>query len=218
MSPTLRSDQLIWLADSLPTSNFPDVTEKILGDFFQRLEEFRDDLQKLEARDFERILPRSRETPTHYKWHMLTAPDRSFTVWLHEYKPRASRSSGYAQTIHNHRYPMSALVLTGGYQCTKYRVEKSHGDDDRASIQVITGWQLGGGSVYSMRENEFHSVTQIEDGTMSLLVQGRPSRPYSVSVDASSRRTSCHFPIEGRLDRLRSCLTTDHRRVHHAGS
>src|ERR1700761_1824662 len=217
MSPTLRSDQLTWLADSLPTSNFPEVTEKILGDFFEQLENFRDDLQQLEERDFERILPRSRETPTHYKWHMLTAPDRSFTVWLHEYKPAASRSAGYAQTIHNHRYPMSALVLAGGYQCTKYAVEKGHGDD-QARIQGITEWQLAGGSVYSMRENEFHSVTRIEDGTMSLLVQGRPSRPYSVSVDARSRRASCHVPIEGRLDHLRSCLTTAHRRVHHAES
>jgi hypothetical protein len=217
VSPTLRSRQLTWLADSLPTSNFPEVTEKILGDFFERLDDFRDDLQNLEERDFERMLPRSRETPTHYKWHMLTAPDRSFTVWLHEYKPRATRSSGYAQTIHNHRYPMSALVLTGGYQCTKYGVDRSHGDD-RASIQVINGWQLAGGSVYSMQENEFHSVTQIADGTMSLLVQGRPSQPYSVSVDASSRRTSYHVPIEGRLDHLRSSLTMNHRRVHHAGS
>lgn len=217
MSMALPSGQLTWLADSLPTSNFPEVTEKILRDFFERLEDFRDDLQKLEERDFERILPRSRETPTHYKWHLLTAPDHSFTVWLHEYKPRASRSGGYAQTIHNHRYPMSALVLTGGYQCTEYKVERSHGDD-RASIQVITGWQLAGGSVYSMRENEFHSVTQIEDGTMSLLVQGQPTRPYSVSVDAGSRRTSCHVPIEGRLDHLRSSLTTAHRTVHHAGS
>jgi hypothetical protein len=217
MSMALPSGQLTWLADSLPTSNFPEVTEKILGDFFERLEDFRADLQKLEERDFERILPRSRETPTHYKWHLLTAPDRSFTVWLHEYKPRASRSGGYAQTIHNHRYPMSALVLTGGYQCTKYKVERSLGDD-RASIQVITGWQLAGGSVYSMRENEFHSVTQIEDGTMSLLVQGQPTRPYSVSVDAGSRRTSCHVPIEGRLDHLRSSLITADRGVHHAGS
>lgn len=217
MSPTLRSDQLTWLADNLPTSNFPDLTEKILGDFFERLEEFRADLHSLEEQDFEQVLSRSRETPTHYKWHLLTTPDRSFTVWLHEYKPRSSRSSGYAQTIHNHRYQMSALVLTGGYQCTKYEVKKSR-SDDRASIQVITGWQLESGSVYSMRENEFHSVTQIEDGTMTLLVQGRPSRPYSVSVDANSRRASRHVPIEARMDQLRSCLTTNRRRVHHVES
>ena len=44
MPPTLRSDQLTWLADSLPTSNFPEVTEKILSDFFERLDNFRDDL------------------------------------------------------------------------------------------------------------------------------------------------------------------------------
>ena len=217
MSMTLPSGQLTWLADALPASNFPEVTEKVLSNFFERLDDFRDDLQRLGRREFDQILPLSRETPTHYKWHMFTAPDRAFTVWLHEYKPAATRSTGYAQTIHNHRYPMSALVLTGGYYCTRYKMEKATGDDC-AEVQATRGWQLSSGSVYSMHANDFHSVAQIRDGTVSLLVQGHPCRPYSISVDARSRRTFCHVPIEGRLDNLRSSLNTAPRRLHHAES
>jgi hypothetical protein len=217
MSMAMPSGQLTWLADALPTSDFPEVTEKILSDFFDQLDDFRADLQRLGESEFERILPLSRETPTHYKWHLLTAPDHTFTVWLHEYKPGITRASGYAQTIHNHRYPMSALVLTGGYYCTKYKVVKDPGND-RAEVQATTGWQLADGSIYSMRETDFHSVTQIQDGTVSLLVQGQASQRYSVSVDATSHRTSCHIPIEGRLDNLRSSLTRSHRRSHHAES
>jgi predicted metal-dependent enzyme (double-stranded beta helix superfamily) len=217
MSMAMPSSQLTWLADTLPTSDFPEVTEKILSNFFMQLDDFRADLQRLGEHEFERILPLSRETPTHYKWHLLTAPGRAFTVWLHEYKPLATRASGYAQTIHNHRYPMSALVLAGGYYCTKYNVAENPGHD-RADVQATKGWQLASGSVYSMRETDFHSVTQIQDGTVSLLVQGQASQRFSVSVDPKSHRTSCHLPIEGRLDHLRSSLTTPYGRSLHAES
>ena len=75
---------------------------------------------------------------------------------------------------------------------------------------------LPGNSHAEVRESDFHSVTEIQDGTVSLLVQGRPLRPYSISVDAQSCRIARHVPIEGRINDLRSTLTTAHRRLHHA--
>ena len=214
MSMTLQSNQLLRLADTLSVSSLPEVTEKVLEDFYKGADEFSSDLERLEELEFQRILLLSRETPTHYKWHMFTAPDKSFTIWLHEYKPHATRARGYAQTIHNHRYPMSALLLTGGYRYTKFAVQVN--EDRPATVRTVRHQELAGGSIYSMRQSEFHSVTEIRDGTVSLLVQGRPHRPYSISVDAGSRRASYHVPIEGRLQNLRSSLTTADRRSFHA--
>jgi hypothetical protein len=58
-----------------------------------------------------------------------------------------------------------------------------------------------------MEPSEFHSVTEIEDGTVSLMVQGTPVRRYSTSVDAASGRMTRHVPIEFRLNQLRSVLS-----------
>ena len=205
MTMTLRSRQLSWLADKLSGSSLTEVTEKILVDFYGGVEEFSGDLERLEDVDFQHILLLSRETPTHYKWHICTAPDKSFSIWLHEYKPRATRSGGYAQTIHNHRYPMSALLLAGGYRYTQFTVHV--GKDQRASVKTVSSQLVSGGSIYSMQDRDFHSVTEMQDGTVSLIIQGRPLRPFSISVDAEARRVSYHVPIEGRLENLRSTLT-----------
>ena len=215
MSMALQSSQLSWLASTLPGNSHAGVTEKVLRDFYGRVGDFRAELERLNDWEFHAILLRSRETPTHYKWHLGTAPDKSFTIWLHEYKPGAIRSGGYAQTIHNHRYPMTALLLTGGYRCTQYEVSHTAADE-AAEVRTISSRQITGGAIYSMRESDFHSVTEIQDGTVSLLVQGRPLRPYSISVDAQSCRVSRHVPIEGRINNLRSTLATAHRRLHHA--
>lgn len=205
MTMTSQSKQLSWLADKLSGNSLAEVTEKILMDFYGGVEEFRGDLERLEDVNFQCILPLSRETPTHYKWHMCTVPDKSFSIWLHEYKPRATRSDGYAQTIHNHRYPMSALLLAGGYRYTQFVVHV--GKEQQASAQTVSSQLVTAGSIYSMQERDFHSVTEIQDGTVSLIIQGRPLRPFSISVDAESRRVSYHVPIEGRLENLRSILS-----------
>ena len=212
MTMTLRSRQLSWLADKLSGSSLTEVTEKILVDFYGGVEEFSGDLERLEDVDFQHILLLSRETPTHYKWHICTAPDKSFSIWLHEYKPRATRSGGYAQTIHNHRYPMSALLLAGGYRYTQLTVHV--GKDQRASVKTVSSQLVSGGSIYSMQDRDFHSVTEMQDGTVSLIIQGRPLRPFSISVDAESRRVFYHVPIEGRIENLRSTLTVTGRRSY----
>ena len=215
MSMALQSSQLSWLAGTLPGNSHAEVTEKVLRDFYTRVHDFREELAGLNDQEFNVILLHSRETPTHYKWHLGTAPDTSFTLWLHEYKPRAIRSGGYAQTIHNHRYPMTALLLTGGYRYTQYDVGHT-GADLATEVRMISSRRITGGAIYSMRESDFHSVTEIQDGTVSLLVQGRPRLPYSISVDAQSRLVSRHVPIEGRINNLRSTLATARRRLHHA--
>jgi hypothetical protein len=202
-----QSGTLSWLADSMSSAGGgkPGHIEEALSSFYARLEAFVRELGKITEVQFEPILVHSRETPTHYKWYMGHTRDGSANVWLHEYKPAETRSSGYAQSVHNHRYPMSVLLLAGGYRYARYAVVPLN--EARADITVEEVRRVSAGSTYSMEPSEFHSVTAIEDGTVSLMVQGTPVRRYSTSVDAASGRMTRHVPIEFRLNQLRSVLS-----------
>jgi hypothetical protein len=201
------SRALAWLAAGLGEAgpDKPAGVEAVLAEFGTRLDEFRRELSRLSEQAFTALLPLSRETPTHYKWHMFAIEGADVNVWIHEYKPKASRSQGYAQSIHNHRYPMSVLLLTGGYCCGSFTVQAAR-DGVHADVRSIGTERLRGGSIYSMSPDEFHSVTEIQDGTVSLMVQGKPVRSSSVSVDVGSRLLVAHTPIEGRHANLRSAL------------
>jgi hypothetical protein len=201
------SRTLAWLATELhdASSVRPDAIEVTLAGFLASVEEFRGELCALSERAFATLMPLSRETPTHYKWHMFAIQDTHVNVWLHEYKPKTTRSRGYAQSIHNHRYPLSVLLLTGGYACGSFTV-RAGSDGVHADVSLITTKRLRGGSIYSMSPDQFHSVTEIDDGTVSIMVQGRPVRSSSVSVDPGSRRLVRHTPIEHRCADLRSVL------------
>lgn len=179
--------------------------EAALARFYADLDVFEQELRMLSASCFDAMLTLSRETPTHYKWHLFANDDTHVHVWLHEYKPTSVRSQGYTQTVHNHRYPMTALLLAGGYCCTKYAVTPDS-DNLHADVRVLDAQRLFGGNVYSMGPNEFHSLSEIQNGTVSLMVQGKAVRSYSTSVDAVSRLIATHTPIEYRLNNLRSVL------------
>jgi hypothetical protein len=204
---SLKAQTVSWLASAISrndTSN-PVNIEFILGAFYGELEIFRRELGNLPEQSFRTMLPRSRETPTHYKWHLFANDDADVQAWLHEYKPQAIRSDGYAQTIHNHRYSMSALLLTGGYCYSGYDVHINE-DDLHADVRVIGTWDIREGCAYSMTPDEFHSVTEIQDGTVSLMIQGRAVRTHSTSVNPSTGRLIRHTPIEHRFGELRSAL------------
>lgn len=205
---SLQSQMISWLASALSGDNASDHRniESILGSFYKRQTAFRRELGDLSEHSFREMLPRSRETPTHYKWHLFANDDVGVQVWLHEYKPKTTRSGGYAQSIHNHRYSMSALLLTGGYCYRGYEVSMNK-DGLHADVRVTGSWDICEGSAYSMTPDEFHSVTEIQDGTVSLMIQGRAIRTYSTSVDPGSGRVIRHVPIEHRLGELRSALT-----------
>jgi hypothetical protein len=206
-SVALHPDTLSWLASAIADTDRSKGSgiESVLSRFYARLDVFQRELGAISEPRFETILLLSRETPSHYKWHLLAIDNVCMHVWLHEYKQGGTCSHGYAQSIHNHRYPMAALLLTGGYCYTNYAVQVAS-DNLHADVRVISTRQLSGGSVYSMTPNEFHSVTEIQDGTVSLMIQGKPVRTYSTSVDSHSLRMTRHTPIEYRLANLRSAL------------
>lgn len=76
---TLHSKVLSWLEASIfdTDARLPDHIESVLADFFGQREAFRHDLQTISEPLFETMLLQSRETPSHFKWHLLTLHDGS---------------------------------------------------------------------------------------------------------------------------------------------
>ncbi|MEU5882695.1 hypothetical protein [Spirillospora sp. NPDC047279] len=162
------------------------------------------ELAALADEDFAEIVGRSRETSTHYKWSLMDDPANDFKIWLHEYKDGAHRGSGYARSIHNHRYPLSSLILYGSYKHTKLAIDDMSEQSRR--LRITTEQKLDPGSVYTITTNELHSISDIRDHTITLVVQHRTIRSFSISIDPQSLRTIRHYPIEERHVNLRECL------------
>lgn len=199
----LLSDLVKDLEPIAPQVADTEFMPKALDEFAESIGVFKRDLKGLSSDDFARLLPLSRETPTHFKWNLFSAPDGSYRIWLHEYKDAATRLPGYAQTIHNHRYAFASLILAGGYLHSRFKVETSD-DLIAARPQPIATSEIFSGARYALSSRDFHSVTAILDGTVSLVIQWSSCNAHSVSVDPSTRRAVRHYPIESRFDILRS--------------
>lgn len=177
--------------------------ERALTDIYNRLPVLRAELMALGLTDFNAILIRSRETPTHYKWHLCTIGQAAYEIWLHEYKPLTGRSSVFSQRVHNHRYGFTSIVLSGGFLHSLYEVTPYA--DDCAVVRTSCR-ELLAGMAYSLTAEEFHSVTQVRNRTVTLVAQQRPARTFSYSVDSETNTLLRHDPIEYRLDSLRVIL------------
>lgn len=179
------------------------VSPSALLDFAGKIDAFKADVRGLSQSDFERIVPRSRETPTHFKWHLCTLADTSLRFWLHEYKPTNALSRGYTQSIHNHRYGLTSLILAGGYCHSRFDVEVFD-DLSIGRLNQVMSYDLRPGDNYSLAADAFHSVTDVLDGTLSLVIQWPTQRMFSLSVEPATRKAVRHLPVEARFDTLRS--------------
>ena len=153
--------------------------------------------------DLERIdLSRSVEKTTHYKWLLAAPPNEGFELWLHEYKPRELRRTGHATVPHNHRFWLTSLILRGGFTDTRY--VRAPGEPAGAAIEPVGNRSLRPGETMVIDPDEIHSLSGLEDGTLSLVVQSEPVRSYSeVFEDGQVRRYS---DLEARLAGLRESL------------
>jgi hypothetical protein len=178
--------------------------ERFLASVRGRLDDLVSALSQLRVEEFAHMTVRSRETSTHYKWHLHADPQHRFVLWLHEYKTAGLRSPGYADSIHNHRYGLSSLVLSGGYTHMRFVVRRDPAEG-RALVNRVAAHQLGPGSTYSISADEFHRVADLVDGTVTLVVEHPAIRAYSTSVDTAGHVLH-HYPIEARYDELRVLL------------
>ena len=131
-------------------------------------------------------LDRSVEKTTHYKWFLAEDPNCQFQLWLHEYKPAELRRKGHATVAHNHRFWLSSLILRGGFTDNRYRREP---EGTGNLIAKLSSSRMTPGDTMVLAPDEIHSLSELCDGTISLIAQGMPVRSYSeVFEDGGVRR------------------------------
>lgn len=142
---------------------------------------------------------RSVEKTTHYKWFLGEDTVGRFQLWLHEYKPKTHRREGHASVAHNHRFWLTSLILRGGFTDTRYQRE-----GDSEALSPIESRRMEPGDTMVIDPDEIHSLSGLEDGTLSLIVQSKPIRSYSeVFEDGEVRR---YYDLEAKLSDLQASL------------
>jgi hypothetical protein len=151
------------------------------------------------ARDLGTDLPtmvdlgRSVEKTSHYKWFLGGPEDGSFELWLHEYKPQSLRREGHATVAHNHRFWLTSIVLRGGFTDSRFRR-----DDDSASLLgEVSSNRMSTGETMIIDADEIHSLSELQDGTITLVAQSAPVRSYSEVFESGSRKV--YFDLEAKL-------------------
>jgi hypothetical protein len=117
------------------------------------------------------------ETPTHYRWNIVRGDDCS--IWIHEYKPSRLVFGRYADQVHDHGYSFTGVVLRGGYSNEKFTIEC---DTEAGKIQTTHyhgAIAVSKDESLSMKRGEIHRVTNIQDGTVTIVVKSRRYRSYS---------------------------------------
>jgi hypothetical protein len=115
----------------------------------------------------------SAEKTTHFKWFVASDPQGRFELWLNQYKPADQRRRGHAEVPHNHRYWFTSLVLSGGFTSTTYDLRDSGALDPRSHRELRAGATL------TVDPAEIHSLHDIQEHTLTFVVQGVPVRSYS---------------------------------------
>lgn len=146
----------------------------------------------------------ARETSTHYVWPLYIT-NSGYGIVINEFKDPRQMTPGYAITTHNHRYSFASLVLSGGYKQVRSNVEIT-GLGQPAHVYDIDCDDILEGRMLTISHEEFHRITDVQCGTMTLLVKCPPVKEASISVDVATRRASRHAPVEARVTQLMNAL------------
>ncbi len=111
------------LAARVSRAEFPVIEHWVdVGEWFREWaarphlrKELRSYIDQLTPQQATWVIAHSRETTTHFAWCLRDEPDEPFTFWLHEYKPLRDWRTGYADSVHNHRYHFCTTILSGAY-------------------------------------------------------------------------------------------------------
>jgi hypothetical protein len=157
-------------------------------------------LRSLSAEEIDHIVDRSVERSSHYKWY-LGGSRKAYLVWLHQYRPSRAyeKANGFAASIHDHRLGFCSRVLSGSLRVTWYAAAVENGT---ARLTVLDRRRLSSGQVISMTSDEIHKIDDVEDNTLTLVVQGPAERHFSTVFDERNG-TMQRFDD---LDNLYSCL------------
>lgn len=158
-------------------------------------------IKYLEMTDHKELIRRidlSHELTTHYKWFIHKDISARYSVWIHEYKNKALRRLGYAGVLHDHRYWFSSLVLCGGFTHTFYSLNKSLDASSFDERWVGDEKRFIRGNVYTMNPDMIHSIEEIEDPTITLVIRSKAIKPYSNEYDLNSKSIVHHYPLPTR--------------------
>ena len=81
---------------------------------------------------------------------------------------------GHAEVPHNHRYSLASVILNGGFL---HHVFERHGAHLREVAAVRRTYQRG--DAYAVRHNEIHKLSELCDGTLTLVVESPLVRHFS---------------------------------------
>ena len=154
------------------------------------------------SHSFEERLRRTRlshETSTHFKWYMHRSAELGYEIWLHEYKSKEFRKPGYAEVPHNHRYWFTSLILTGSFKHHIYRVERAPQENLLRSMTVTKQLHYNAGDIYTNAPDVVHSIFEIEEPTLTLLIRSRAVKLYSESFNSDNNKITRYYPFSARI-------------------
>ena len=201
------ADMLVELATNLDSLNWDNMLEtssrleQILTHINYNRQALRDAFRGIPHERLEDSADLSHETTTHYKWYILGEPKRRYMVWLHDYKPKSLRRPGYAEVPHNHRYWFTSLILVGGFNHHIYKVVRNELDPYvYKSMDLIATSFHEKGTVYSIDPEVIHSLSDLEEPTLTLVVQSRPYKQYSEAFSLNEPTIQHYYAFSSRID------------------
>ncbi len=195
-----------YLESHVNNQNNDDIVE-ILDDLYHNRLEFEKLLQSVLKKPANKVHLYSHETATHYKWHIYTNQQQSYRLWLHEYKKKDLVRFGYATVPHNHRYSFASLILRGGFKHELYQIERipnNHHTFKNLSLLETSDFELG--KIYTIDSNQVHSLSNIQDDTLTFIVERQSTRDYSEEFDLKNKQITRHFSFEWKIAQLVSKL------------
>lgn len=179
-----------------------ELVQRWAGDQPDLLAALREQLRALPPAAGAHIAAGSRETTTHFAWRLVHDDALPFSLWLHQYKPRYDQWLGYANSVHNHRYHFSSIVLAGGFQHEWYHVDLDPTGERVFGLSCAGAQPWRPGPVRLVTAERFHRVARAVDGTVTFVVKSAPVRGWSLSVDPATMVSRRHVPVEGRIGEL----------------
>jgi predicted metal-dependent enzyme (double-stranded beta helix superfamily) len=182
-------------------------THKIVNHLLESLNQsrvsFKSSLVSLPSSKLEIIASNSVETSTYFKWGLHKDEHRRYVIWLHEYKSATRRQAGYANTAHNHRYWFTSLILCGGFTHISYDVKRSKSDNEQVQRIFETRRVFFPiGTIYTVNPEDIHSLDELVDPTLTLIVQSKAIKAYSEAFSLTDNKITLHHSFEARTQKF----------------
>jgi hypothetical protein len=155
------------------------------------------------ADELQQIVERSLERTTHFKWFLGARPTE-YVVWLHEYKPPAiyERATGFAASVHNHRYGFCSRVLRGALEVSTF-APPSRGD---GAVSLVGRHRVHLGETMALTPEDIHRIDQVAPHTCTIVIQGPTARNFSTCYDAPGGFGRRVYDMQSRLPQTLAVL------------